>query len=68
MSSIESAYENLGQKLFIRMEQFPERRLFGGAISTTLPLRFEDVSNIREVPDHQEVFVDPARDERKPNI
>ncbi|KAJ0763476.1 putative ran-interacting Mog1 protein [Helianthus annuus] len=23
----------------------------------------DDVSNIREVPDHQEVFVDPARDE-----
>ncbi|CAI9297119.1 unnamed protein product [Lactuca saligna] len=45
------------------MEQFPERPLFGGAVSTTFPLRFEDVSNIREVPDHQEVFVDPARDE-----
>ncbi|CAH1431664.1 unnamed protein product [Lactuca virosa] len=42
------------------MEQFPERPLFGGAVSTTFPLRFEDVSNIREVPDHQEVFVDPA--------
>ncbi|KAI3788742.1 hypothetical protein L2E82_01515 [Cichorium intybus] len=37
--------------------------LFGGAISTTFPLRFEDVSNIREVPHHQEVFVDPACDE-----
>ncbi|MFS7897239.1 putative ran-interacting Mog1 protein [Helianthus anomalus] len=45
------------------MEQFPQRQLFGRAISTTLPLRFEDVSNIRQVPDHQEVFVDPARDE-----
>ncbi|KAI3730779.1 hypothetical protein L1987_61956 [Smallanthus sonchifolius] len=45
------------------MEQFPQRQLFGGAISTTFPLRFEDVSNIRQVPDHQEVFVDPARDE-----
>lgn len=40
-----------------------ERPLFGGAISTTFPLRFQDVSNIRQVPDHQEVFVDPARDE-----
>ncbi|TVU14188.1 hypothetical protein EJB05_37637 [Eragrostis curvula] len=39
------------------------RPLFGGAISTTFPVRFQDVSNIREVPDHQEVFVDPARDE-----
>ncbi|KVI05529.1 ran guanine nucleotide release factor [Cynara cardunculus var. scolymus] len=45
------------------MEQFPPRPLFGGAISTNFPLRFEDVSNIRQVPDHQEVFVDPGRDE-----
>ncbi|KAI3733621.1 hypothetical protein L6452_13068 [Arctium lappa] len=47
----------------VEMEQFPPRPLFGGAISTNFPLRFEDVSNIREVPDHQEVFVDPERDE-----
>lgn len=40
-----------------------DRPLFGGAISSTFPLRFQDVSNIRQVPDHQEVFVDPARDE-----
>ncbi|XP_016456872.2 uncharacterized protein LOC107780806 [Nicotiana tabacum] len=40
-----------------------ERALFGGAISSTFPLRFQDVSNVRQVPDHQEVFVDPARDE-----
>lgn len=39
------------------------RFLFGGAISTTFPVRFQDVSDIRQVPDHQEVFVDPARDE-----
>ncbi|GMP94516.1 hypothetical protein CsSME_00043958 [Camellia sinensis var. sinensis] len=40
-----------------------ERPLFGGAIASTFPLRFQDVSNIRQVPDHQEVFVDPARNE-----
>lgn len=40
-----------------------ERDLFGGAVISTFPLRFQDVSNIRQVPDHQEVFVDPARDE-----
>ncbi|MCE3052204.1 hypothetical protein HAX54_051854 [Datura stramonium] len=40
-----------------------DRPLFGGAVSTTFPLRFQDVSNVRQVPDHQEVFVDPARDE-----
>ncbi|KAJ1271334.1 hypothetical protein BS78_06G121000 [Paspalum vaginatum] len=39
------------------------RALFGGAISTAFPARFQDVSDIREVPDHQEAFVDPARDE-----
>ncbi|KAE8732956.1 Mog1/PsbP/DUF1795-like photosystem II reaction center PsbP family protein isoform 2 [Hibiscus syriacus] len=40
-----------------------ERPLFGGAISTSFPLRFQDVINVRQVPDHQEVFVHPARDE-----
>ncbi|KAL5214629.1 hypothetical protein ABZP36_003781 [Zizania latifolia] len=39
------------------------RPLFGGVLSSTFPARFQDVSNIREVPDHQEIFVDPARDE-----
>ncbi|KAG0526112.1 hypothetical protein BDA96_06G117300 [Sorghum bicolor] len=39
------------------------RPLFGGAISTTFPARFQDVSDIREVPDHQEVLFDPSRDE-----
>ncbi|KAF5930123.1 hypothetical protein HYC85_030996 [Camellia sinensis] len=52
-----------------------ERPLFGGGIASTFPLRFQtrpltdellldlqDVSNIRQVPDHQ-VFTDPARDE-----
>ncbi|KAF2302392.1 hypothetical protein GH714_036129 [Hevea brasiliensis] len=42
---------------------YAERSLFGGAIVSTFPLRFQDVSNVRQVPDHQEVFVDPARDE-----
>ncbi|KAI8527320.1 hypothetical protein RHMOL_Rhmol12G0066700 [Rhododendron molle] len=42
---------------------YAERPLFGGAIASTFPVRFQDVSNIRQVPDHQEVFVDPARDE-----
>ncbi|XP_073024549.1 uncharacterized protein [Primulina eburnea] len=38
---------------------YTQRPLFGGAITTSFP----DVSNIRQVPDHQEVFVDPTRDE-----
>ncbi|GER35460.1 Ran guanine nucleotide release factor [Striga asiatica] len=40
-----------------------QRSLFGGAIVSTFPIRFEDVSNVRQVPDHQEAFVDPTRDE-----
>ncbi|KAJ0095581.1 hypothetical protein Patl1_15878 [Pistacia atlantica] len=40
-----------------------ERPLFGGAITSTFPQRLQDVGDIRKVPDHQEVFVDPARDE-----
>ncbi|XP_010258391.1 PREDICTED: probable ran guanine nucleotide release factor [Nelumbo nucifera] len=47
----------------MRGDDCVERFLFGGAISSFFSLRFQDVSNIREVPDHQEVFVDPARDE-----
>ncbi|XP_008808046.2 ran guanine nucleotide release factor [Phoenix dactylifera] len=39
------------------------RPLFGGAITSCFPPRFQDVSNIREAPDHQEVFADPSRDE-----
>lgn len=34
------------------------RGLYGGAITTVLPASFADVSNLREVPDHQEVFLD----------
>jgi len=38
------------------------RELFGGAISLQLPETYEDVSLLREVPDHQEVFVDRDSD------
>ncbi|PKA49072.1 hypothetical protein AXF42_Ash010756 [Apostasia shenzhenica] len=44
-------------------DDYYERPLFGGAISSCFPLRFQDVSEIREVPDHQEAFVDSNRDE-----
>jgi len=37
--------------------------LFGGAISCSFPPRFKDVSDVREVPNNQEVFQDPNRDE-----
>ena len=34
-----------------------ERGLFGGSLSIKLPNNFQDVSEIRQVPDNQEVFV-----------
>lgn len=40
-----------------------QRELFGGAILATLPSRMEDISNVRPVPDHQEVFADGATDQ-----
>ncbi|XLR04050.1 hypothetical protein HN51_058875 [Arachis hypogaea] len=36
---------------------------FGGKLSSLFPHRFQDVSDIRQVPDHQEVFADATRDE-----
>jgi hypothetical protein len=44
-------------------DYYVEHPLFGGAIATTFPLRFKDVSNTRQVPDHQEAYMDPDRDE-----
>lgn len=35
-----------------------ERQLFGGAITCNLPSHWRDVSDVRDVPDHQEVFQD----------
>jgi hypothetical protein len=38
--------------------------LFGGAIRiASLPSRFKDLSDFRQVPDHQEVFSDPESDQ-----
>ncbi|KAL8675405.1 MAG: hypothetical protein Q9168_000236 [Polycauliona sp. 1 TL-2023] len=34
--------------------------LFGGAITATFPASYADVSNIREVPDHQEIYLDAS--------
>lgn len=44
-------------------ETFVQRPLFGGAIHIALPTRFDDTSQFREVPDHQEVFSDPDTDQ-----
>lgn len=37
---------------------FSERQLFGGAITCDIPSDWRDVSDIRQVPDHQECFQD----------
>ncbi|KAJ2579684.1 hypothetical protein GGH95_002976 [Coemansia sp. RSA 1836] len=39
------------------------RDLFGGAMSIDLPTRMADISLLRQVPDHQEVFADAQTDE-----
>ncbi|KAF7457732.1 Ran GTPase binding protein [Cryptosporidium felis] len=35
-----------------------KKHLYGGAIAINVPSNFDDISNIRDVPSHQEVFVD----------
>lgn len=37
---------------------FKQVDLFGGAIVASIPSTFEDVSDIRQVPDNQEVYLD----------
>jgi hypothetical protein len=37
--------------------------LYGGAIVSSLPKRFEDVSQLRHIPDHQEVYADNPTDQ-----
>lgn len=46
-----------------QVEPYSERLLFGGAITCSFPHRLQDVSSIRDVPDYQEVYTDPNRDE-----
>lgn len=42
------------------MTQIEERGLFGGAITGAVPQSWIDGSTIREVPDHQELFLSPT--------
>jgi len=39
------------------------RNLYGGAIQVDIPTRFIDVTTFRQVPDHQEIFVDEKTDQ-----
>ncbi|EGC38065.1 hypothetical protein DICPUDRAFT_29264 [Dictyostelium purpureum] len=42
---------------------FVKRPLYGGAIEISIPERFRDITQFRQVPDHQEVFVDEKSDQ-----
>ena len=43
-------------------DKYIMRELFGGAIITSFLSTFEDISLVRQVPDHQEVYVDRVTD------
>lgn len=45
---------------------FSQRKLFGGSISCDIPTAWRDVSNIRQVPDHQEVYQSISNDPTMP--
>ncbi|XP_024396857.1 uncharacterized protein [Physcomitrium patens] len=45
------------------LENSVKMMLFGGAISCSFPPRYGDISDFRDVPNNQEAFVDPNRDE-----
>ncbi|GKY95589.1 hypothetical protein MPSEU_000520200 [Mayamaea pseudoterrestris] len=38
------------------------RQLFGGAVQVSLPIQYQDLALIRQVPDNQECWLDSARD------
>ncbi|KAK8222097.1 hypothetical protein M8818_000267 [Zalaria obscura] len=42
------------------MAQYKATPLYGGAMTVELPANFQDVSDIRQVPDNQEVFLDKS--------
>jgi hypothetical protein len=45
------------------MEPIVSRQLFGGAVELSMPDRFIDISEFRQIPDSQEVFSDPNEDQ-----
>ena len=42
--------------VYLKMTDFQNTSLFGGSIQCSIPSTFTDISRIREVPDHQEVY------------
>lgn len=45
------------------MEKFDLKPLYGGAVQLRLPSGMIDASDLREIPDHQEVFISPLGDD-----
>ncbi|RMZ77334.1 hypothetical protein DV737_g4363, partial [Chaetothyriales sp. CBS 132003] len=43
------------------MAGFSTRELYGGAITSELPRDYIDASSVRQVPDHQEVYLSPKQ-------
>jgi len=51
------------QPITERPDELEKRELYGGAMEIELPRRFQDISDFREVPSHQEVYVDVTTDQ-----
>eukprot|EP00026_Physarum_polycephalum_P016509 Phypoly_transcript_17428.p1 GENE.Phypoly_transcript_17428~~Phypoly_transcript_17428.p1 ORF type:complete len:211 (+),score=44.02 Phypoly_transcript_17428:57-689(+) len=60
---ISKMQEHQPQPITERPDELEKRQLYGGAIEIELPRRFQDISTFREVPSHQEVFVDVTTDQ-----
>ncbi|RMZ89783.1 hypothetical protein DV736_g2992, partial [Chaetothyriales sp. CBS 134916] len=43
------------------MADFSTRELYGGAITSELPSAYFDATSVRQVPDHQEVYLSPEQ-------
>jgi hypothetical protein len=59
--SLYSCISNVSRAVITSMnssEMYTERSLFGGAISCEIPTSWRDVADVRQVPDHQEVWQD----------
>jgi len=59
----DSSKENTAVSYVSEIEEWAVEPLFGGAMEMDLPLRLSDISKVRPVPDHQEVFADVYQDQ-----
>lgn len=54
---VHSLHTEMNQ-LTLDKDQFKKRQLFGGALTISIPSEWRDVSDVRQVPDNQEVYQD----------